>query len=108
MERGPDGRLLAATDTCVLINFLRVKRLDLICRHKEYRFVVTEHVKAEITDPLQLAEVEAAIAAGDIEDIVVTEPAELTLFGVLAARLGAGEAAAIAVAASRNWMIATD
>ena len=36
-------------DTSVLINFLRVDRMDLIARHS-HRFLVTDHVAAEVTD----------------------------------------------------------
>ena len=36
-------------DTSVLINFLRVDRMDLIARHS-HRFLVTDHVAGEVTD----------------------------------------------------------
>jgi len=108
MERAPDGRILVASDTNVLINFLRVGRLDLLCRHRDYRFVVTEHARAEITDPAQHAALEAAVSAGDIGATSLTDPAELTLFATLNAFLGRGESAAMAVAAVRNWVVATD
>lgn len=108
MERAADGRGLVISDTCILINFLRVGRLDLLCRHKSYRIVITEHIRAEITDAQQAEEIEAAIAAGEIEEITVTDVAELALFAALSAVLGRGEAAALAVAVNRNWVIATD
>lgn len=56
MERASDGRILVVSDTTVLINFLHVARLDLLCRHRDYSFVVTEHARAEITDAAQAAQ----------------------------------------------------
>jgi predicted nucleic acid-binding protein len=107
-ERAPDGRIWVASDTCILVNFLRVGRFDLFCRHQEYRMVVTEHVQAELTDPAQLAICQAAVNAGEIDAIEITDIAELALFAEMSVRLGRGEAAAIAVAQSRGWAVATD
>jgi predicted nucleic acid-binding protein len=108
MERAPDGRILVVSDTNVLINFLRVGRLDLLSQHKDYRFVVTEHAQAEITDAAQRAELEAAIAAKSIGETSLTDPPEIAVFATLNAFLGRGESGAIAVAATRNWVVATD
>lgn len=108
MECTVDGRVLVVADTCVLINFMRVGRLDLVCRHRGFRLVVTEHVRAEILDPVQADLLATAISLGNIEEVMVTDPAELALFATLNAVLGHGESAAIAVAALRGWHIATD
>jgi len=108
MVRAPDGRILVVSDTNVLINFLRVGRFDLVTQHKDYHFVVTEHTRAEITHAVQRAELEAAIATRAIEETSLTDPSEIALFAVLNAFLGRGESAAIAVAATRNWIVATD
>jgi len=108
MERAPDGRILVVADTCIPINFVLAERLDLLCWHQDYRFLVTEHTRAEILDPGQLQELEAAVQAGEIKETQVTDPDELAIFAVLSAVLGKGEAAAIAVAEKRGWIIATD
>jgi predicted nucleic acid-binding protein len=108
MERAQDGRILVVSDTNVLINFLLVGRLDLLCQHKEYRFVATEHARAEITDAAQRAELETAISAWTLGETSLTDPREIDLFATLNAFLGRGESAAIAVAASRGWVVATD
>lgn len=108
MERASDGRILVVADTNVLINFLRAGRLDLLLQHKDYKLVVTEHTRREVTYPEQAAELESAISAGGIDEIQLTDPAEISLFAELNAVLGRGESAAIAVAANRNWVVATD
>jgi len=108
MDRAPDGRILVVSDTNVLINFLRVGRLDVLCHHRDYSFVVTEHARAEITDAAQAAELAAAISAGAFVETSLTKPSEISLFATLNAFLGRGESAAIAVAAVRNWVVATD
>ncbi len=108
MERAQDGRIYVVTDTCVLINFMRVDRLDLLCRHRDYRVMITEHVRGEVTDPRQASDLASAVSAGEIEETAVTDPAEIALYASLNAFLGRGESASIAVAARRNWTVATD
>lgn len=99
-------------DTSVLVNFLVVRRLDLLRDHTHYRFVVTDHVRAEITEHYadQLAQLESALAAGWLREIPVTEPEELELFAELSAsgRLGAGECSAMAVAVCKKRPLAID
>ncbi len=60
-------------DTSVLINFLVIHRLDLLVGHPGFRFVVTDHVREEITEhyPEQMAQLEDAIDTGKITEIRV-------------------------------------
>ena len=83
-------------------------RLDPLRHHGAYRIVVTEHVRREVSYPDQAAELAEAIAAGDIDEIQVTDPVELEIFAKLSAVLGSGESACIAVAANRGWVVAMD
>jgi len=108
VERDPAGRVLVVADTNVLINFLRAARLDLVSRHRDYKLIVTEHVRREVTYPEQSAELAATLSSGDIDEVGLTDPVELVIFAELNAVLGRGESAAIAVAANRNWVIAMD
>ena len=108
MQRAPDGRVLVVSDTSVLINFLHIRRLDLLCEHRDYRFVITEHARAEITDAAQRADLEGAISATGLEETCLTDPSEISLFATLNGFLGRGESAAVAVAAIRTWAVATD
>src|ERR1700687_241060 len=36
-------------ETSVLVNFLAVDRVDLLAVHPSYRFIITDHVRGEIT-----------------------------------------------------------
>ena len=102
---------IVVADTSVLINFLRIDRMDLIAAHPA-SFIATDHVAAEITDtyPEQQARYAAALNAAQIIEQRIDDPAELEIFLRLAAkgRLGAGERAAIAVALNRRCALAID
>lgn len=98
-------------DASVLINFLRVNRMDLIAGHS-HDFVVTDHVAAEISSryPDQRQRFASAINTGAIFQVSITNPREITVFGSLseARRLGAGECSAIAMAVCRQHILAID
>ena len=98
-------------DASVLMNFLRIDRLDLLARHS-HGFVVTNHVAAEVADryPHQRTRFASAIDTGALRQESITSSAELSLFGSLSAsgRLGAGECSAIAVAVQRRIILAID
>jgi len=102
---------IVVTDTSVLINFLKVDRMDLVGRYPG-RLLATDHVESELADdyPEQKARYEAAVAAKLLDTCSVTDPAEVALFLRLGPglRLGAGECSAIAVAVSRGYAIAID
>jgi len=105
------GSSIIVSDTSVLVNFLRIGRMDLIARYS-HDFIVTDHVVAEITDYYadQQARFATAQAAGILQQVSITEPAEVALFGNLAAsgRLGAGECSAIALATHQGHILAID
>jgi len=79
---------------------------------RSHDFVITDHVAGEITDhyPEQQARCAAALAAGVLEQVIIDDPEEVTLFGKLVAsgRLGAGECSAIALAVNRGRILAID
>lgn len=106
----PSGVIIIA-DTSVLINFLRIDRMDLIAAHPA-AFVATEHVAVEISDsyPEQQARYRAALEAGFIAEQRVDDPAEVELFLKLrrTPRLGTGECSAISVALNRGHRLAID
>ena len=79
MIRAEEGRFLTAADTSVLLNFMKVERLDLVSRHRDYRIVVTEHVREEVIESDQAALLGYSIALGEIVEVEVTDPSELTL-----------------------------
>ena len=102
---------IVVTDASVLVNFLRIDRLDLIAG-LSLHFSLTNHVADEVSDryPDQRERLVSALGAGILSEIAVTSPDELSLFGSLSAtgRLGAGECAAIAVAVHRHHILAID
>jgi predicted nucleic acid-binding protein len=105
------GKIIVITDTSVLINFLVVDQAALLAQLPAYRFVVTEHVRGEITEHYldQLQRLEAAFAAEILEEIRVTDLQEVQLFAELTSiGLGIGECSAIAVAAHRQLPLAID
>lgn len=96
-----EGQLaIIVMDSSVLMNFLCIDRMDLIAGHS-HGFVVTDHVAAEISDqyPKQQGRFSIAIDADVVSQTSITDPEEITLFGLLSAsgRLGAGECSAMAV-----------
>src|SRR5688572_18855850 len=101
---------IVVADTSVLVNFLRIDRMDLIGAHPDM-FITTEHVSAEIVDsyPDQQARYRARYA-GHLVEQRVDDPAEVELFLRLGRRqrLGAGERSVIAVAMNRNHRLAVD
>ena len=102
---------IVVADTSVLINFLRIDRMDLIGRHPQ-RFLATDHVGAEITSsyPEQQERYQSAVASGLLDTCSVVDPEEVALFLKLGPgqQLGAGECSAIAVAIRRRYPIAID
>ena len=95
-------------DTSVLINFLTIDRVDLLGRHSRYRFLLTPHVRSEVTHAVQLTRLDAAIQSGQLHLIATGSHAELATFARLTATLGIGESAAIAAAAHRSLRVAVE
>lgn len=97
-------------DTSVLLNFLRVGRLDLLVGLPGHEFLLTDHVRGEVTDPEHAKTLRAALQDGRLREVRVDDPGELEAFGRLTAlrMLGVGECAALAVAVRRDLPIAID
>jgi predicted nucleic acid-binding protein len=107
-----DGRQFSIIETSVLINFLRINRIDLLASHPVYRFVVIDYVRREITNRSgdQLTRLETALNAGlllgDIEPKDVSL-VELQAYADLQSiKIGDGERGAIAAAFARGYAIA--
>lgn len=102
---------IVVADTSVLINFLRIDRMDLLVRYPR-RFLVTDHVASEIADayPEQKVRYNTAISSSQIDVCSVTDIDEVSLFLQLqpGKRLGVGECSAIAVAMKRQHGLAID
>ncbi len=96
------------TDTSILINLLHSGHLPLLGRTAGYQFLIPDEVLAEIRDPDQRGIVEGSITEGVLGRATIETPEELAVYAELTLILGSGEAACLAVASSRGWLIACD
>lgn len=98
-------------DTSVLVNFLRIDRMDLIREHP-CDFMVTGQVSDEITDNYsdQRKRLLTAIETGVLRQESIEDPRAKELFESLVKtrRFGIGECSAIALAISRGCVLAID
>jgi predicted nucleic acid-binding protein len=97
-----------ATDACILINLLRVHRLDLLGAVPPYVFFAPAEVLQEITYPDQQTELKAALDHGWIRETRLEAILELQIFARANEQLGGGESACIALVEARNWILGTD
>ena len=107
MPPPPPARIVV-TDANVLINLIHVGQLRLLGAIPGYEGVVPSDVVSEITDAQQRATLDAALAAGHVRQESMADPQELARFAELRAIMGQGEAACLALAESRGWLIASD
>ena len=103
-------RQSAVLETSVLVNFLRLDIVGLLAQHPLYRFVVTDHVRAEVTGDYsdQVLRFEKALSDKifDLASVDSLNPVFVKLSQE--GRYGAGECAAIALAVEKNIPIAID
>ena len=98
-------------DASVLINFLKIDRIDLLdkCSHT---FFITDHVQEEVTTFYsgQKAILDNAVHREILHKTNVETPEEFATFAELSktGQLGAGECAAISIAAHRGYSLAID
>ena len=102
---------IIVSDTSVLLNFLKIDRLDLLERCSD-EFFITEHVEAEISEfyPQQFRRFQKAMEEKLFHKIDLEQPTELDLFAEFSRKqlLGRGESSAIAVAICRNFGLGID
>jgi predicted nucleic acid-binding protein len=103
-----DPPQIVVTDANVLINLIHAGRLDLLGSLTTFEFVVPDHVIAEITVPVQRQVLESAITRGALRQESITDPRELATYAGLRQIMGSGEAACLAMAEARGWLIASD
>jgi predicted nucleic acid-binding protein len=106
-DRTDQRRHTMVIDTNVLINLLHVGRLDLLGRVPGLEFVAPEVVIGEVTRPKQARHLEEAMKRGDLRRETTTGD-ERILYAELLDTMDDGEAACLAMAQSRGWLVATD
>lgn len=104
----PAVTTVVITDTNVLINFLHIGQLALLGVLPTYRFQLPVEVLHELTDLAQRIAVDEAIAAGQLDLLVVDALDALAMFGELRDLMGRGEAACLALAATGGFHLASD
>ncbi len=98
----------AAVDASVLINLTNAGSLGLLGRIESWDFSIPDEVVEEIIRAEQAAVLESAFEAGQMRRVSSTDPAEIALYAELRQRMGKGEAACLAIAAYRGWMLVSD
>ncbi len=106
----PGERTQVVLDTSVLLNFLSVGRLDLLVGLPGHEFLLTDHVRGEVTEAAHAGVLGEAIGGGQLREVQVYGADEVEAFGrpVRLRMLGVGECAALAVAVCRGLPIAID
>lgn len=98
-------------DTSVLVNFLRIARMDLLRRYP-LDFIVTDHVVSEISGHYtdQKRQLRNSLHDGTLQRMTIKSTDELKFFASLIATrtLGGGECSAIALAVHRDYVLAMD
>ncbi|RJQ79194.1 MAG: hypothetical protein C4519_11145 [Desulfobacteraceae bacterium] len=110
-KRGPESSqqtIVILTDANVLINLIHIGQLDLLRQIPGYRFVVPEHVRAEVTQDAKARHLAAAMANEVLEFTAITELDEMALYAELHRTLGQGESSCLAIAVYRGFSIASD
>jgi len=97
-----------ALDATVVIHLAQAGRLDLLGSIQHYEFVVPDQAAEEVTYPEQKAALQRALGARHLQQESSTDPAEMALYAELRQRMGKGEAACLAMATCRGWMLASD
>ncbi|HGY91949.1 MAG TPA: hypothetical protein ENK43_12340 [Planctomycetes bacterium] len=104
----PGRTRIVVVDANVLINLIHVDRLDLCGSLENIEFVVPEEVVAEVTDPDQAVKLVNAFDMGHLRREASSDPAEIEAYAELWRVMGKGEAACLAIAHARGWMVASD
>jgi predicted nucleic acid-binding protein len=99
---------IVVADANVLINLMHVARLGFCSDLPGLEFMVPDHVRQEITQPGQRAELDLALESGALKLASITDPGDIGLFADLITRLGRGEAACLVLAERNGWALASD
>lgn len=96
-------------DACFLINFLAVDQIELLGRFVAYRFLVPLEVVGEVLRPAEADLLARATRDGILDQLEIVDLAETATYtGLLDSGIGSGEAACLAVAFQRGWIVASD
>tara|TARA_B100000315_G_C14473911_1_gene539685 strand:- start:303 stop:821 length:519 start_codon:yes stop_codon:yes gene_type:complete len=108
VQRTADGRLCVIADANILINFMKIGRLNLLRQLQTYAFRIPEEVYQEISYPAQRTELDNALDQEWIEKIEITDLNEIGPYVKYRQQMDDGEAACLTVAVCRKWVLACD
>ncbi len=97
-----------ALDASVLINILILNRVAILAGLPGYRFVVLDAVEQEVQRQEQQVVLADAFNENLIDRAGSATPPELAIFAEHRKVMGLGEAACLAAAEHRRWMLASD
>lgn len=95
-------------DANVLINLIHVDRLDLLGSLSDFEFLVPEQVVEKVSNPAHAQRLRRAFDEGHLRSITSTDLDEIRGYAQLLEFMGKGEAACLAIAHARNWLVASD
>jgi len=95
-------------DTNILINLAHVQRLDLLGALSGYEFLAPSEVLEELTSFEARTRVRQALCLGHLGETLLEGLEALVLFADFRENMGRGESACLALAALRNWYVASD
>ncbi len=95
-------------DTSSAIDLIEIGLFEAVLALPSHSFGLPRESLAEIKRPSQRVFVEAAIGRSALILLIIDDPAEMALKDEIAKRLGEGEAACLAIAASRGWGLACE
>jgi len=97
-----------ATDTSLLLNFLRIDQMDILGALPGFRFRILNHVVDEVTQEPHATRLRAALDQGYVFEFELTDLTAIADYNALSGVLGDGEAATIAAAAHEQWVVGMD
>jgi predicted nucleic acid-binding protein len=103
-----DAETAVATDTSLLLNFLRIDRTDILSALPGFGFQVLNHVVDEVTKEPHASRLQTALHQAHVVEFELTDLDAIADYNELRANLGDGEAATIAAGAQLHWIIGLD
>lgn len=108
MSQKTDGQPCLITDTNILINFIKIGRLDILRKLQVYNFYIPEEVYEEISYPNQRIVLDQALKDVWLHKTNITDPSELQSYVKYKRQMGNGEAACLAISIGRKWIMVCD
>ena len=108
MQKRTDGQSCVITDTNILINFTKINRMDILQKLHLYAFYIPEEVYEEITYPAQRLVLDQVLGERWLRKTEIADRNELRSYTRYTQKMGDGEAACLAIATRRRWIMACD